>query len=148
MSNISIRAWMTAAPPSIDPRESLKRALTLLRTTKAPELLVMDGGRVVGMLNEHDIWQHCPTSTLLLDDTQAEELLAQFRVGGVMALHPPLITPDTPMSEAAQLLAQSGRAGLPVVEDGIPVGFLSEANLLRAVAQLFGSPVPPVNSEE
>lgn len=147
MSDLSIRSWMTAVPPSIGPKESLKRALTLLRTTKAPELVVVDDGRVVGMLSEKDIWERCPTSALLLDDTQAEELLEQFRVGGVMALHPPLITLETPMSEAAQLLAQSRRAGLLVVADGVPVGFLTEANLLRAVAQLFGLATPPATKE-
>ncbi len=148
MSDLSIRAWITAAPPTIGPKESLKRALALLRTAKASELLVVDDGRLVGMLSERDIWEHCPTSALLLDDKQAEELLEQFRVGGVMALHPPLMTPDTPLSEAAQLFAQSERSGLPVVEDGIPVGFLTEANLMRAVAQLFGPDKSPVKHEE
>lgn len=148
MSDLSIRTWMTAAPPAIGPKESLKHALALLRTAKVSELLVVDDGRVVGMLSERDIWEHCPTSALLLDDTQAEELLEQFRVGGVMALHPPVITLDTPLSEAAHLCARSGRAGLPVVEDGIPVGFLTEANLMRAVAQLFGFAPPPEKPEE
>ncbi|HXG22502.1 MAG TPA: CBS domain-containing protein [Methylomirabilota bacterium] len=139
MPDLSIRAWMTSAPPTIGPKESVKRALAMLRTAKVAELLVMDEGRVVGMVGERDIWEHCPTSALLLDDQQAEALLEQFRVGGVMALHPPLITPATLLPEAAQLLAQSGRSGLPVVEDGMPVGFLTEASVLQAMALLLGA---------
>lgn len=88
MPDLSMRAWMTSAPPTIGPKESVKRALTVLRTAKVAELLVVDEGRVVGMVDERDIWEHCPTSALLLDDQQAEALLEQFRVGGVMALHP------------------------------------------------------------
>jgi CBS domain-containing protein len=146
--DLSTRAWMTGAPPTISPKESLKRARSLLRTAKVSELLVMDEGRLVGMLNERDIWEHCPTSALVLDDKQAEELLERFRVGGVMALHPPVITPDSPLPEAAQLFAQSGRLGLPVVEDGIPVGFLTEASVLQAVALLLGNDQSPVKHEE
>jgi CBS domain-containing protein len=148
MSALSIRAWIIAAPPTIGPKESLKRALALLRTAKVSELLVVDGGRLGGMLSARDIWEHCPTSALLLDDKQAEELLEQFRVGGVMALHPPVITLDTPLPEAAQLFAQSGRSGLPVVEDGIPVGFLSEASVLQAVALLLGNERSSLKPEE
>jgi CBS domain-containing protein len=98
------------------------------------------------MLSERDIWVHCPTSTLLLDEQQAEDLLAHLRVGGVMALHPPTLSPETSLPEAARLLAQSGRLGLAVVEEGIAVGFLTEASVLQAVALLWGpnqSPVKP-----
>jgi CBS domain-containing protein len=148
MSEITIRAWMTAAPPTVGPKESLQRALALLRTAKVVELLVVDEGRLVGMLNERDIWTHCPTSALLLDEPQAQELLAQFRVGGVMALHPPRLTPETSVPVAARLFAQSGRAGLPVVKDGMPVGFLTEASMLQAVALLFGQDTSPVKHDE
>jgi predicted transcriptional regulator len=102
---------------------------------------------VVGMVGERDIWEHCPTSALLLDDQQAEALLEQFRVGGAMALHPPLITLVTLLPEAAQLLAQSGRSGLPVVEDGMPVGFLIAASVLQAMALQLGADQSPVQHE-
>jgi CBS domain-containing protein len=84
--DVSARVWMTGTPPTVGSKENLKRALALLHTGKVSELLVMDEGRLVGVLNERDIWEHCPTSALLLDDKQAEELLGQFRVGGVMVL--------------------------------------------------------------
>jgi acetoin utilization protein AcuB len=128
---------MSNAPPTIGPKDSVKRALDLMRTANVADLLVMDGGRLVGIVSEHDIWQHCPTSALLLNDQQANLLLEQFRVGGVMTLHPSVITPETPLFEAAQLLAQSGRSGLPVVEDNTLVGFLREANVMQALALLL-----------
>ena len=137
MTDLSVRAWVTSAPPTISPKESLRRARALIRAAKTAELLVVDDGRLVGTVSEHDIWEHCPTSALVLDDKQAEALLEQIRVGGVMALHPPTITPDTPLREAAQLFAQSGRHGLPVVEDGVPVGLLAEESVMRARAAIL-----------
>jgi acetoin utilization protein AcuB len=138
MRDLSIRTWITPAPPTIGPKENLKRARAQMRAANVAELLVVDDGKLVGTLNERDIWEHCPTSTLLMDDKQADELLEKFRVGGMMALHPPVLRPDASLSEAAQVLATRGRSGLPVVEDGKPIGFLTEASVMHAVAMLLG----------
>ncbi len=138
MRDLSIRTWITPAPPTIGPKENLKRARARMRADNVAELLVVDNGKLVGTLSERDIWEHCPTSTLLMGEKQADELLEQFRVGGVMALHPPVIHPEASLSEAAQVFAECGRAGLPVVDDGLPIGFLTEASVMHAVALVLG----------
>ena len=138
MAAWNIRPLMSSVPPSINPKESLRRARVLMRAAKVDELFVLDDGKLVGTLNESDIWKHCPTSAVVLDDKQAEELLEQFRVGGVMTLHPPVVTPETTLREAVQLFGQSGRHGLPVLEDGVPIGLLTEERVMQAVAALLG----------
>jgi acetoin utilization protein AcuB len=137
MPNSQIRAWMTNVPPTVSPKESVRRARALLHTAKAAEILVIDNGKLVGMLNERDIWRHCPTSTMMMDEQRVNELLDQFRVGAVMALHPPVITPDAELADAAGLFVTSGRGGIPVVEDGTPIGFLTETNFLHAAELLL-----------
>src|SRR5262245_33421094 len=132
MPNTDIRAWMISAPPTIGPKESVSRAWALLHSAKAGELLVVDNGKRVGMLNERDSWHHCPKSTLMMDERSVDELLEQFRVAAVMALHPPMIAPDAQLADAARLFADSGRGGIAVVEDGVPIGFLTEANFMQA----------------
>jgi len=138
MAAWNIRPLMSSVPLSINPKESLRRARVLMRAANVDELFVLDGGKLVGTLSESDIWKHCPTSTLVLDDKQAEELLEQFRVGGVMTLHPPVVAPETTLREAVQLFGQSGRHGLPVIEDGVPIGLLIEERVMQAVAALLG----------
>jgi CBS domain-containing protein len=138
MAAWNIRPLMSSVPPSINPKESLRRARVLMRAANVDELFVLDGGKLVGTLSESDIWKHCPTSTLVLDDKQAEELLEQFRVGGIMTLHPPVVAPETTLREAVQLFGQSGRHGLPVIEDGVPIGLLTEERVMQAVAALLG----------
>jgi CBS domain-containing protein len=137
MAKSQIRAWMTSLPPTVSPQEKVRRARALLQATQTAELLVLDKGKLVGMLNEQDIWQRCPTSTVMLEEQRVKELLEQFRVGAVMALHPPTLAPEAELAEAAGLLAASGRGGIPVVEDGTPIGFLTAATFLRAAALLL-----------
>lgn len=148
MRDLSIRTWITSAPPTIGPKENLKRARAKMRAAHVAELLVVDDGKLVGTLSERDIWEHCPTSTLLMDEKQVDELLEQFRVGGVMALHPPVIHPEASLSEAAQVFADCHRSGLPVVDDGLPLGFLTEASVMHAVAMLLGPESIQAKSKE
>jgi len=54
-----------------------------------------------------------------------------------MSLHPPVVAPDTLLSEALQLFAQSGRRALPVIEGETLVGVLTEESILRAVAAVL-----------
>lgn len=147
MKDVSIRTWITPAPPTIGPKENLKRARAQMRAANVAELLVVADGKLVGTLSERDLWEHCPTSTLLMDEKQANELLEQFRVGGVMALHPPVLRPDASLSEAAQVFADCRRSGLPVVEEGLPIGYLTEANVMQAVAMILGQEPPPSREE-
>jgi CBS domain-containing protein len=128
---------MTSTPPTIGPKESVRRARALLHGANAEELLVVDNGKLVGMLNERDIWQHCPTSTLMMDEQRVNELLEQFRVAAVMSLHPPVIGPDAQLADAARLFAESHREGIAVVEDGVPIGFLTEERFMQAAGLLL-----------
>ncbi|HXG22282.1 MAG TPA: CBS domain-containing protein [Methylomirabilota bacterium] len=137
MVDFSVRPWINGAPLTIGPKENLQRAQALLRSGNVRELLVVDEGKLIGMLNEHDIWTRCPTSVVVLEEQQANELLAHIRVGGVMILHPPVVTPDTSLREAIQLLADSARHGLPVVENGVVVGILTEERTLQAIATVL-----------
>lgn len=148
MGDLSIRTWITPAPPTIGPKEHLKQARAKLRTANVAELLVVDEGKLVGTVSERDMWEHCPTSTLLMDDKQADELLEQFRVGGVMALHPLVIRPEASLSEAAHLLAECGCSGLPVIENGKPIGFLTEASIMHAVVTLLGQESSPTKTNK
>lgn len=148
MAQFSVRTWMTSVPPTIGPKESLRRARAVIHASKTSELLVLDNGKLVGMLNERDIWQHCPSRSLLMDEHRINDLLDQFRVGAVMALHPPVIAPDMPLADAAQLFAQSGRTGLPVVEEGALVGFLSETSFMQAVGVLLSTDGEKVSKSE
>ena len=143
MSQFSVQAFMTPPPPTISPFESLQQAWSLIRTTQVSELLVMDNGKLVGTLSEQDIWQHCPTSAVVLNEQQVEDLLGHVRVAGVMALQPPTITLDTPLYEAAQRFSQAKRQPLVVMEDGVPIGVLTEEVVLQALASL----VAPVEQQ-
>ncbi len=90
-------------------------------------------GRVVGLLVRADI----APPELLPDRETVREMVALARrtVAEAMAAPVPTVTPDGDLRHVAQVLLDTGLPGLPVTgEDGRPAGFLSRADILRAVA--------------
>lgn len=57
-----------------------------------------------------------------------------LRVGNLMTIDPVTVRPDAPVAEAETLLRTYRISGLPVVEDGVLVGVVSQTDLLTARA--------------
>ena len=53
-----------------------------------------------------------------------------MKVENVMTTAVRTVTPDTSLKDVAKTLAEAGVSGLPVVEDGVVVGVVSEADIL------------------
>jgi acetoin utilization protein AcuB len=64
------------------------------------------------------------------------------RVGDLMVTDIVTVQPDTPVEDAAKLLYTHRIGCVPVLEDDRLVGILTETDLLRAFAELFGSRTP------
>ena len=55
----------------------------------------------------------------------------RVRVGDVMERAVVTVTPDTPLRRVAEILQEHGISGVPVVEGEVPVGVVSETDLVR-----------------
>jgi CBS domain-containing protein len=55
----------------------------------------------------------------------------------------PAVPPDTPIADVARIMAESGLAGIPVVEDGLLIGIITETDIISREAAVD---VPPVIS--
>ena len=55
----------------------------------------------------------------------------KIRVGDVMQREVLTVTPETPLKEVAELFREHDISGVPVVADGVPVGVISETDIVR-----------------
>ncbi len=138
MMKWTVREWMSSTFVTVSPKTTLERVYRHLQNGPGVELLVMDEGKLVGIVNEQELWRHCPRGALLLGERQTQELLRVMQVGGVMSLSPPTVTLETSVFEAAQLLLQSGRQSLPVMGPEGLHGLLTQQHLLAAMVALEG----------
>jgi CBS domain-containing protein/RNA polymerase-binding transcription factor DksA len=123
---------------TIEPQAPAREALALMVEHDVRHLPVVDAlGRLVGVLSLDDLRAALPASA---GKGAHPHALAQAEFGGgavgeLMSFAPECATPDTPLAEAADRMAELRIGCLPVIEgrNGL-VGILTETDALRALA--------------
>ncbi|WP_440946438.1 CBS domain-containing protein [Methanosarcina sp. T3] len=118
---MNVSEIMSEGPISIKEGDFVTHARQLMRDYLLRGLVVVDeGNRLVGMLNDQDIMRVTSTRS-------------NVTVGGY-ARQSPTITPDMDVVKAAKLMVQSKQNRVPVVKsttDHTVVGVLSDVDILR-----------------
>jgi acetoin utilization protein AcuB len=117
--------YMTKAPFSIAPDETLAAAKNRMEQSGIRHLPVIDGSHLVGVISSRD---------LFLLHALNERSLQLLKVRDVMTEQPYAVTPQTPISQVATEMANL-RIGSAVVRDGTRlVGVFTSVDALRALA--------------
>ena len=119
-----VRDLMSKSVVTIAPEESAALAARLLSRHERGALPVCAAdGTLAGIVTDRDIVTRC---------VAAGEEPGRVPVRDIMSPAPSVITPETPVSAAARLMAQRQVRRLPVVEQGQVVGMLSLGDLARS----------------
>ncbi len=119
-----VRDLMSKSVVTIAPEESAALAARLLSRHELGALPVCAAdGTLAGIVTDRDIVTRC---------VAAGEEPGRVPVRDIMSPAPSVITPETPVSAAARLMAQRQVRRLPVVEQGQVVGMLSLGDLARS----------------
>jgi CBS domain-containing protein len=121
---------MTEASLSDSPTDSLHDAAELMWREQTGSLLVLDGGRLVGIITERDI----------LKATAQGVDLGAITVGEAMTADVITTDPDVSLHDAARTMAQHWFRHLPVVDGERVVGILSQRDIMGVFASLRREP--------
>ncbi len=108
---------------SVAPGDTVEQALRLMAERDIGLLVVLEGGRLAGVLSERDLARRAGA-------TEAGALRA-LRVADLMTRDVATVGPEALFGECIALMEQRGARHLPVVEGGRVVGVLSVRDLLR-----------------
>ena len=119
-----VKDVMSQRVVTVAPEESAALAARLLSRHELGALPVCaPDGTLAGIVTDRDIVTRC---------VAAGEEPGRVPVRDIMSPAPSVITPETPVSAAARLMAQRQVRRLPVVEQGQVVGMLSLGDLARS----------------
>jgi acetoin utilization protein AcuB len=111
-----------------------------MRTEHIRRAPVVDGrGRLVGMVSERDLLHASPSEATSLSIWEIHYLLSKITVERVMARQVVTISEQTPIEEAARIMADNRLGGLPVLRDGEVVGIVTETDLFKVFLELLGA---------
>ena len=140
-----VRDWMKRDPIVVHTETPIAVATHLMRTKKVRHLPVVDAeGRLVGIVTDRDLRQVIfePMIQEALGD--ATLTLRALTVREIMTWGVVSVRADADMRAAARLMREGKFGGLPVVEDGIPIGMLSERDVLAAFESIAASRIATV----
>jgi acetoin utilization protein AcuB len=107
---------------------SAEQALKRMRAKKLRHLVVVRGNRVVGIVSDRDI------AGLLLGDLRIDRTIDQVMSRGVA-----VVTPQTPVEDAAYAMRRKKIGALPVVSGDALVGIVTVSDLLDLVCRKLGA---------
>ncbi len=140
-----VRERMSQEPVTITPDVSVTDALRLMRARKVRRLPVLDNrGKLVGIVSDQDLLYASPSPVSSLSVWEMNYLLAKLKVEEVMTRQVITIAEDTPLEEAARIMADNKIGGLPVIRDDKLVGIVTETDLFKTFLELLGARQPGV----
>ena len=141
-----VKDYMTRHPIMISPEMLASKAQQVMIENNIRHLPVVgDGKRLLGLITRYRL--RVPPSDLpSLSVWEISRVLSQLTVEDVMVKEDELITihQDAVLEEAAKIMIENKIGCLPVVEDGIVVGIITEVDLLAELSALLGGRVKGV----
>ena len=130
---------------TVHPEIPIQEAQALMKKERVRRFPVVNKrGRLVGIVSETDILHASPSDATSLSIWEANYLLSKIIVKNVMTQNVITISTDTPIEEAARIMADNKIGGLPVVGDDEVVGIITETDLFKIFLELMGAREPGI----
>src|SRR5262245_6941292 len=129
---MNVRELMTPNPITVEPGMPVFDARQLMLKERIRHLLVIDHGRLVGIVTDRDIRLNLPSQATSLSVWEVNYLLARLTVDKVMSKTVITVGPDRDAAEAARVMLEHRIGALPVVDWGLVIGILTETDIVRA----------------
>ena len=124
---------------SVPPDLPIVDALNLMKRERIRRTPVVKDGRLVGIVSDKDLLNASPSPATSLSVWEMNYLLSKIKVKDVMTKEVLTVSEDTPIEEAARIMADNKIGGLPVMRDGHIVGIITETDLFKIFLELMGA---------
>ena len=124
---------------SVSPDAPINEVLAMFRKEHIRRAPVMKTGKLVGIVSERDLLNASPSSATTLSVWELNYLISKVTVKDVMSKKVITVDQDTPIEEAARIMADRKIGGLPVTSGGKVVGMITETDLFKVLLELMGA---------
>ena len=131
---------MTRNPVFIHPEISLSEARSLMDRERIGHLPVLDKrNALAGVITKKDLLKAGPSPATSLDMYEISYLLSKLNVEKVMEKNVITVRENEVVEEAARIMADRGIGCLPVMNDSLLVGIITDTDLFHVFVNAFGA---------
>lgn len=141
-----VKDYMTKHPVLADPSMSIVEVQGIMAEAKVRHLPVAgEGKRLVGLVTQETL-RVPPTKLTSLNVWEITRFLSELTVKDVMVKRKDVITigPDATIEDAAQVMVEHKIGCLPVLEEEIVIGIITETDMMMHLMEMLAAPVPSV----
>ena len=124
---------------TIPPDMPIVDALALMKRERIRRTPVVKDGKLAGIVSDKDLLNASPSPATSLSVWEMNYLLSKICVKDVMTKKVLSVSEDTPIEEAARIMADNKIGGLPVVRGEHIVGIITETDLFKIFLELMGA---------
>jgi len=124
---------------SITPDMPVHDALDMFKRERIRRAPVVKEGKLVGIVSDKDLLNASPSPATSLSIWEMNYLLSKVTVSEVMTKKVMIVAEDTPIEDAARIMADNKIGGLPVMRDGHVVGIITETDLFKIFLEFMGA---------
>jgi acetoin utilization protein AcuB len=114
-------------------------AVNLFKREHIRRAPIVKNGKLIGIVSETDLLNASPSPVSSLSVWEMNYLLSKISVSDVMTKKVMTVTEDTPIEEAARIMADNKIGGLPVMRDSHVVGIITETDLFKIFLEFMGA---------
>lgn len=135
-----VKDRMTPDPFTGHPEMSVTDAQDLMKAKGFRHLPILDEKEnLVGLLTKGSLASALPSDTSNLSRFEVSYILAKIKVKSIMVQDIVTATPDTPIEVAARMMADNLIGCLPVVDNDVVVGIITDRDLFFTMVSLLGA---------
>jgi acetoin utilization protein AcuB len=124
---------------SVSPDMPINDVLAMFRKEHIRRAPVIKDGKLVGIVSERDLLNASPSSVTTLSVWELNYLISKVTVKDVMTKKVVTVDQDTPIEEAARIMADKKIGGVPVMSGANVVGIITETDLFKVFLELMGA---------
>jgi acetoin utilization protein AcuB len=143
-----VKDYMTRHPVMVEPDLSIVEVQGIMAESKVRHVPVIESGkRLVGLVTQQRLHIQ-PTQLASLNVWEITRFLSHLTAKDVMVKRKDVIAiePAATIEEAAQVMVKNKIGCLPVLEDEIVVGIITDIDMLVELVDLLGGGVPGVRA--
>ena len=134
-----VKHLMTPDPICISPDKAVADAVELMTERKFRHLLVMDEGKLVGLLTRSSLAQALPGLSTGLTRFEHNYLSTNTMIRNVTIKEPVTCGEDMAAEEAALIMNVNRISSLVVMSGDVPVGIITDTDIFEAMVELLGA---------
>jgi len=119
---------MTSPVYFVSPNETIAYARNLMMKHKISRVLVMEDGRLTGILTKKDIAYRLHHA----EPTWRRRPVDQIPVGAFASCNPVIVAPDTEIRKIAGIFSGNNISSVPVVDAGHVAGIVTKTDLMKS----------------